>query len=250
MARNTVFSILVLILAACTAARTEVPTQHVNLEEMEPAVAMTYLAEDIDIGDGGLLSDKPCAVPCVFGVRIGETTLEEIIPILENNGISRCWVMPSVSWTEISCGNSRFHVSFVHDSDLVVKIAFDPNVSIHVGDVIKKHGEPDYITADYQPEIVNINLEPILYVKLNLYWNSLKMMAVLKDGVGEAYEISYKTPIEIVQFSDEEGYRLADKETQPYYQPWHGYGTYQPTEPFIFNVTAAPTATADFTPIP
>src|SRR5678816_35815 len=100
MKRKIAVSILfVLLLVSCTAAKTIIPTQDIDLEDLEIIPAMTYLAEDIDIGDGGLLSGLPCPSPCAFGIHIGETQLDQVIPVLENNSITRCWTEPSISWS-------------------------------------------------------------------------------------------------------------------------------------------------------
>ena len=108
MKRKIAFSVwFVIVLVSCTVAETSVPTQAIDLENMDPTEAVAFLGEDIDIGDGGLLSGLPCSSPCTFGIRIGETQLEQVIPILEKNGISRCWTEPSVSWFLVSCDGSR-----------------------------------------------------------------------------------------------------------------------------------------------
>jgi hypothetical protein len=228
------YSILVLILVSCTASRTEAPTQGLDLEDMDPETAIAYLAEDINIGDGGLLSSQPCSSPCAFGIRIGETQLDQVIPVLENNGVSRCWTEPNLSWSLISCGGNRFHVQVDMHTSLVNAIGFDPSVPIALGDVIEKYGEPNYVTVDQD---ATRNLQ------LRLYWNSIRMLVAVPEILGETYDVKNTTEVEGISFSDENLYRISDKETNPYYQPWNGYGTYQPTEPFPLNPTPIATAT-------
>jgi hypothetical protein len=126
MKRNIAVSILfAILLVSCTAAKTAIPTQVIDLENMEIIPAMTYLAEDIDIGDGGLLLGQPCASPCTFGIQIGETQLDQVIPVLENNGISRCWTEPNLSWSLISCGGNRLNVQVDMHTSLVMRLV-DP----------------------------------------------------------------------------------------------------------------------------
>lgn len=120
MKRKIAFSVwFVIVLVSCTVAETSVPTQAIDLENMDPTEAVAFLGEDIDIGDGGLLSGLPCSSPCTFGIRIGETQLEQVIPILEKNGVSRCWTEPSVSWFLVSCDGSRLNVQADTHTNLV-----------------------------------------------------------------------------------------------------------------------------------
>lgn len=236
MKRKTAFSILVPILVSCTVARTELLAQSPDLEDMDVTVAMTYLAEDIDIGDGGLLSGQPCASPCVFGIRIGETQLDQVIPGLENNGISRCWTEPNLSWSLISCGGNRLNVQVDMDTRLVCAIWFDPSVPISLGDIIEKYGEPNYVTIDQDaPGPIN----------LRFYWNSIRMSVLLPEVSGETYEVEKTTEIEEIYFSNENIYRISDKVSSPYYKPWNGYGMYQP---IVETIPAMPLPTAAFTP--
>ncbi|HEX6033077.1 MAG TPA: hypothetical protein VFY83_01540 [Anaerolineales bacterium] len=235
MKRKTAFSVLfIIVLASCTSIENRVPTQAIDLEDLEITAAMTYLAEDIDIGDGGLLSGLPCSSPCTFGIRIGETQLDQVIPVLEKNGVSRCWTEPNLSWSLISCGGNRLNVQVTMETSLVSAIWFDPSVLIALGDMIEKYGEPDYVTVDQ---------EATRQLQLRLYWNSIRMSVLLPEMSGETYDVEKITEIEAIQFSDENLYRTSEKQTEPYYQPWNGYGMYQPTEPFPLNPTPIATAT-------
>ena len=234
MKRKIALSILfVILLVSCTAPKTAIPTQGIDLENMEVIPAMTYLAEDIDIGDGGLLSGQPCSSPCAFGIRIGETQLDQVIPVLENNGISRCWTEPNLSWSLISCGGNRLNVQVDMHTSLVNAIGFDPSVPIALGDVIEKYGEPNFVTVDQ---------DATRKLQLRLYWNSIRMLVVVPEILGETYDVRNTTEVEEISFSDQNLYRISDKETNPYYQPWSGYGKYQPTEPFPLNPTPVATA--------
>jgi len=238
MKRKIAVSILFFILLfSCIAAKPAIPTQDINLENLEIIPAMTYLAEDIDIGDGGLLSGQPCPSPCAFGIRVGETQLDQVIPVLENNGISRCWTEPNLSWSLISCGGNRLNVQVDMHTSLVNAIWFDPSVPISLGDIIEKYGEPNYVTVDQDTPGI---------IRTTLYWNSIRMLVSLPKISGETYDVRKTTEVEGISFSDENLYRTSDKETEPYYKPWHGYGMYQPTEPFPSITT--PIATATMTP--
>ena len=69
------------------------------------------------------------------------------------------------------------------------------------------------------------------------------MLVAVPEIFGETYDVKNTMEVEGISFSDENLYRISDKETNPYYQPWNGYGTYQPTEPFPLNPTPIATAT-------
>ena len=235
MKRKIAISVLfVILLVSCATPGTAIPTQEIDLENMDPATAMAYLAEDIDIGDGGLLSGQPCASPCAFGIRIGETQLDQVIPVLGENGVSHCWTEPNLTWSLVSCGGNRFNVQVTMETSLVSAIWFDPSVPIYLGDIIEKYGEPNYVTVDQ---------DPTRNLRLILYWNSIRMFVVVPEIHGETYDVRKTTAVEGIQFSDENVYRISDKGTNPYYQPWTGYGLYQPTEPFPLNPTPIATAT-------
>lgn len=235
MKRKIVISVLfVILLVSCTAPKTVIPTQEIDLENMDPTTAIAYLAEDIDIGDGGLISGQPCASPCAFGIRVGETQLDQVIPVLENNGISRCWTEPNLSWSLISCGENRLNVQVDMHTSLVNAIWFDPSVPISLGDIIEKYGEPNYVTVDQEAPGT---------IHPRFYWNSIRMLVMLSDLSGETYDVKKTTEVEGIAFSDENLYRTSEKESNPYYKPWNGYGMYQPTETFPSITTPIATAT-------
>jgi hypothetical protein len=104
------------------------------------------ITQRINIGDAGLLSGAPCAAPCVFRIQAGETRLDQVHPLLKANGISKCFTEPSVSWILVSCGMGRFNVQADAQTKIVNVIWFHPNTSISVGEIIKKFGEPDFVS--------------------------------------------------------------------------------------------------------
>jgi hypothetical protein len=226
----TVSILLVILLVLCGAVTTVVFTQDISLEGIKAALTYLYLAQDIYIGDGGLLSGQPCPSPCAFGIHIGETQLDQVIPVLENNGISRCWTEPNLSWSQVSCGGTRLNVQVDHHTSLVTAIWFDPSVTISLGDIIEKYGEPNYVTLDQ---------ETLDTIHPRFYWNSIRMSVVLPEIPGNTYDVEKTTAVEIISFSDENLYRIFEKATNSYSKPWKGYGIYQ-----------APVVTIPLTPIP
>jgi hypothetical protein len=65
------------------------------------------------------------------------------------------------------------------------------------------------------------------------------MSVLLPEISGVTYDVEKRTAVEGIQFSDENLYRIPDKETNSYYKPWKGYGIYQ-----------APVVTIPLTPMP
>ena len=195
-----------------------------------------YIAKyGINIGDGGILSGVPCSAPCVFGIQAGETRFDQVIPTLEKNGIasSKCFTEPNVSWFLFTCGAGRLNVQVDTQTNIVNAVWFLPNDSISLGELIEKYGEPNYVTVDQEAPGT---------IHPRFYWNSIRMLVMLPQISGKTYAVEKDTEVEGIDFSDENLYRISDKETEPYYKPWKGYGIYQPPVETI-PLTPMPTAT-------
>jgi hypothetical protein len=205
-----------------------------------PFIRLYYTAKyGINIGDGGVISGVPCSAPCVFGIRAGETQFDQVMPTLEKNGItsSNCLTEPNVSWFLFNCGVGRLNVQVDTQTNIVNAVWLLPNDSISLGKIIEKYGEPNYVTVDQEAPGT---------IHPRFYWNLIRMLVLLPEISAEAYDIEKTTEVEGIDFSDENLYRTSEKESDPYYKPWNGYGMYQPTEPFPSITT--PIATATMTP--
>ena len=202
----------------------------------EPAsiARIYYVARyGVNIGDGGVLSGKPCAAPCVFGIQAGETQFDQVLPTLKKNGVasSRCLQEPSVSWYLFTCGAGRLNVQVETHTNIVSAVWLLPNTAISFGEMIEKYGEPNYVTLDQEAPGT---------IHPRFYWNLMRMVVVVPQIPGNTYDVEKTTAVEGVSFSDENLYRLADKETSSYYKPWKGYGIYQAPVEFI-PLTPIPT---------
>ena len=201
-----------------------------------PFLKLYYTAKyGINIGDGGVISGVPCSAPCVFGIRAGETQFDQVMPTLEKNGIasSNCLTEPNVSWFLFDCGVGRLNVQVDTQTNIVNAVWLLPNDSISLGEIIEKYGEPNYVTVDQEmPGTIHARF----------YWNSIRMLVSLPEISGATYDVEKTTAVEVIQFSDENLYRTSEKESDPYYKPWNGYGMYQPTE--ILPSITTPIATA------
>jgi len=192
----------------------------------------------INIGDGGVLSGLPCPAPCVFGIRAGETQLDQVMPTLEKNGIasSKCITEPNVSWFLFTCGAARLNVQVDTQTNIVNAVWLHPNDSISLGEIIEKYGEPNYVTVDQ---------ETLGTIHPRFYWNSIRMLVLLPKISGETCNVEKTTRVEVIDFSDENLYRTSEKESDPYYEPWKGYGIYQaPAE----TIPSIPMPTATMSP--
>jgi hypothetical protein len=191
----------------------------------------------VNIGDGGILSGVPCSAPCVFGIRAGETKMDQVMSALEKNGIpgSKCLTEPNVSWFLFTCGAGRLTVQVNTQANMVNAVSLHPNASISLGEIIEKYGKPDYVTLDQEAPGTT---HP------RFYWNSIRMLVTLPEISGAAYDIERAAAVEGVDFSDEALYRAPEKKTDPYYRPWNGYGIYRrPAE----TIPAIPMPTATMT---
>jgi len=181
------------------------------------------ITQRIDIGDGGLLSHLPCASPCAFGIQAGETRLEQVLPILKENGISKCQTETSVSWILVSCGMSRFNVQADSQTKIVNGIWFHPNTPVPLGEIIAEYGDPDFISLAFEKYLEHPTIQ------LNLYWDSIRMLVSLPKTVGKIYRVNKDTKIEGVDFSDENLYQSSSQvDFGSFYRMWNGFGVYQP----------------------
>ena len=218
MIRKIAVSILLLILfVSCAAPETETSTQVPVLESPQP----TAFPERADIGDGGLLSGLPCAAPCVYGIQIGETPLDQVIPRLEQNGLSECHREESASWIGITCGYSVV-VQVDRATSVVNATGFYPSVPISLGEIIEKYGEPDFVSfrVEDSPD------GPAS--RINLFWDRIKMIVEIPQIEGHMYGLEGTTTAEMVNFLDDAQYfDSSELEFGEFYQRWNGYGTYQ-----------------------
>jgi hypothetical protein len=219
-------SIILLLgmLAGCTgrSAQTPIPTVPAAIPTSRLPILNT---EPLPIGDGGLISDQPCASPCFFEIRIGETQLAEVAPILEKSGISPCY---EFNESAVTCGKGVFTIFVGADpaTFTVDGIMYYPSIPVSIGDVIKKYGEPAraWVQSEGTPE------DP--YMSMFLLWDSIKMSINFPDdydasNIGkQAYTIESELEIWSVSFMSDSGfYNLF---SNIHAKLWNGYGDYVP----------------------
>lgn len=219
MNRKIAISIFLLIaLVSCAAPHTGISTQATTLESPPPPT----LPVMADIGDGGLLSGLPCAAPCVYGIRIGKTPLDQVIPILGQNGLSECQREESASWIGITCGNSVV-VQVDRATSVANGTGFYPTLPIALEEITEKYGEPDFVAlrAEGTTEAPTS--------RITLFWDELNMSVAMPLIDSHMYALEGTTTAEMVMFLDDALYTDSSEiELGEFYQAWIGYGTYQP----------------------
>ena len=219
MIRTMAVSIfLLIILVSCAAPETEISTPVPVLESPQP----TPYPERADIGDGGLLSGLPCAAPCVYGIQIGETPLDQVIPVLEQNGLSECQSEDSASWIGIICGYSVV-VQVDKATSIVNATGFYPSVPISLAEIIEKYGEPDFVSLQAEGSVEAPTS------RMSLFWDMRRMTVEMSQVNSHIYTLAGTTTAEMVIFLDEAQYIDSNKISfGEYYKRWNGYGAYQP----------------------
>lgn len=215
MIRKIAVSILLLVLlVSCAAPETEITV----LGSPQP----TAFPEKTDIGDGGLLSGLPCTAPCVYGIQIEETPLDQVIPTLQQNGLSECLTEENLSWIGITCGYSVV-VQVDKATGIVNATGFYPSVPISLAEIIEKYGEPDFVSLQAEgPTEAPTS-------RMSLFWDELKMTVELPQTDSHIYTLEGTTTVEMVLFLDEVQHIDSNKISfGEYYKRWNGYGDYQP----------------------
>lgn len=210
--------VLLMIVVSCAAPETEISPQVTVLESPQP----TAFPERADIGDGGLLSGLPCAAPCVYGNQIGETLLDQVIPMLEQNGLSECQREDSASWIGITCGYSVV-VQVDRATSVVNATGFYPSVPISLAEIIEKYGEPDFVSLQAEGSV------EVPTSRMSLFWDTRRMTIEMPQVNSHIYALAGTTTAEMVIFLDEAQYIDSNKISfGEYYQRWNGYSDYQP----------------------
>jgi len=171
----------------------------------------------VNIGDGGLLSDRPCSAPCFWNITPGISTAEEATNILSTKlGLKDCdrWDTSNSGGTRgMQCSDITIDLD---NEDLVSTIGFSPAQNITVDEVIKKYGNPDgvFITAlgiEMQPPIAGM-----------LYFNGENMIIHLPEQNSISYNLQPNTSIERIVYLEQSEYE-SNKDS---IQKWKGFGKY------------------------
>lgn len=209
-------ALLMLIVVSCVAPKSKLPTAI-------PDNRLSQTPLEIDenktaIGDGGLISEQPCNAPCFFGIRIGETRLEQVIPTLEESGIVTCKQDVEL---RILCGNNIL-IGTNESTTFVDRIGYEPSNTIFLRDVIAKYGSPELV------HVIPTGIPEAPTTDTLLFFDEWEMRIRLPTVDGMNYIVSGSSEVELVNYFDETLYN--ELRQNVYSQPWGGYATYQPKE--------------------
>jgi len=177
-----------------------------------------------NIGDGGLLSGKPCSAPCFYNITPGITAEKQALEIFSSeldlkdcdrwekndNGVDR----------GMRCSN--IGITF-NDSSIVNVVSFQPSQIITVDQVIKKYGFPDAVLVTS----INPSNKQIGTVSMMFYYDSMNVDLSLAEQNSGAFDLKPTTLIENIGYSDQNSYKLVRR----YSQKWNGYGVYEQYNP-------------------
>jgi hypothetical protein len=214
------FILLLVAIVSCSSPKPEPTVKATDFPTVSPTQAVV---EMLAIGDGGLFSGQPCASPCFFGIRIGETLSEQVIPTLRRYDIFPCTYNGE---RIIGCGagsNAVAWVTIERSTSIVDGIGYYPNSSIAVENIIIKYGNPNHVRV----WLDDIGEELILYT--SLLWNSTRMEVDLRTAPNDEWRyfvIEKSTEVGWIWFMGEINY--SELSTNEYSQPWNGYGIYKP----------------------
>lgn len=222
MTRNIAVIVLLLtIITACTqesqtSISTSTPTEtQIPVKATMPPPTLVK----VPIGDGGLISGIPCAAPCFFDIRIGETPLDQVIPTLRSYGISPCELLHDGAL----CG-SQVGISAAESTSIVNRIGYYPSGSISVDMIVEKYGEPDSILVEW-----DFTGDPSKDARLIVYllWDTLRMTVILPeipDTADHTYLVEETTQVHYIDYKDETSY--ANPPAYGSLWEWQGYDGY------------------------
>jgi hypothetical protein len=177
---------------------------------------------NLDIGDGGFLSEEPCGPPCFWNIIPGESTVDDAMAVLESKdigGYCRLYDNDEAGVRGISCYPPvDLDIGLGVDVDTVISISFGLASEITVGDVIDKYGEPDAIFVGYS------GLPHDDYNTFaTLYFDEIYTQLGLPEQESEPFEIAPSTKVLGIGYKDVESYM---EHKQRWSSEWEGYGSY------------------------
>jgi len=169
------------------------------------------------IGDGGLLSGKPCFAPCFWNISPGITTEKKALQILSQKfNITDCdsWDMDESGRDKgIRCVNV---VGMTFKDNIVDVVSFRPSDEVTLGEVIDIYGAPDGIF------VASLGISGQPPIAMMLYFDTVNMVIHLPEQDSRIYSLQSDTLVESVVYMSKPQY-LSTKNLR---QEWTGYGGY------------------------
>lgn len=212
--RNIIFEIVLttFFLAAC--ANSELVPVTPTIVFATPKLYPTPLPETW-IGDAGLVSGVPCKAPCFFGVVAGQTPVNQVVGILNENGVQPCVVEDGL---RVLCDNVSIEAD--KESQLVIGIGYTLDEAVSIKEIFTTYGEPDYI------EVMQTSVPEAPMVSIALLYDDLRVVIYPPEIDGVDYLVGESTVPESIIYLDDMPYD--DMKHSYYLQTWAGYGVYTP----------------------
>lgn len=192
-------AIITILLAACAVTRTSLPPE-----------------QEINLGDGGLISGEPCESPCFLNITPGISNSEGVKRILEKRiGYESCtWDSPNDA-LGVNCGN---FVIYFNKNSIVETVSYGPTTTVTLEEVINKYQEPD----SWLIAVMNENTRPY-NVWLVLIYHDLRMTIDLDYQISDkrVYSATPSSQVSSVLYFEDAAYHYVS------HTPWQGYGEYK-----------------------
>jgi hypothetical protein len=124
----------------------------------------------------------------------------------------------------IVCGG-QVTIGVETSTSLVNGIEYDPSVSISVGKIIEKYGDPNSMIIELDDTGSPDDPQLVVF----LLWDAIKMIVELPEipeGIEQTYIVERTTEVRFINYEDEISYSNPPTSGLP--QLWKGYGTYKP----------------------
>lgn len=181
------------------------------------------------IGDGGLLTGKPCSPPCFFGIIPGKTHYAEAKNILVDQGLMEdCSAIDEYKFAqEKGIGGwwcSGFKVEYNQETGIVSRIRFRVTPPLQLQEIINRYGLPDAVS------IVNMGGEHDPWLRGDVLYFQYRMVLLPEEWQKSwEYEFAPTMLIDGVIYYDEARFEEEELDGLEYFgHPWNGYGTYSP----------------------
>lgn len=179
------------------------------------------------IGDGGILSKKPCGPPCFFGIEAGRTSQDEVPQILLDKEImDQCSTIDHYQFAiDEGIGGwacqSIATITYRKATGVVDSIGFELERPVTLHDIVAEYGYPDIII------IKDVGLPESPTLLASIYYSSLKFVLPIKEQqYGITYFVEPATFIQSVIYLDEESIKNDLEMFSQEAFSWKGYGHY------------------------
>jgi hypothetical protein len=171
------------------------------------------------IGDGGLLSGRPCAAPCFFGIRPGSTTLEDAQKALTDAGV--CAALNS--FDNISQGGTKgftcgvyITVAVSREQENVEALGYSPSIPLTVRMLVDGLGPPDAL------RVIPSGLPEHQRATMLVYYDQSYTRILLPEETGVVYHLEEDTPVERVVYLEKTSFDRNRADASE----WAGFGEY------------------------